>query len=123
MKKSILSIFLLLFSCLLVAQDKSVVDNNDPPTFYFYAVMYGFNNDVYVSEIYDLEIERSTLFKETDQRLEKISQYLVDENIVSDVQTGYEKNYYKKDQAQNERNYIIEQLEYQKFKVFKFNYQ
>lgn len=90
--------------------------------FYFYTIFYGFKKDVYISEIYDLDIGRNDVFKESKNRYENVKQFLMSNLGSSEIQSGYEKNYYQRNQAENERDYIMNQLKNQEYKIISFKY-
>ncbi|WP_322969893.1 hypothetical protein [Faecalibacter sp. LW9] len=90
--------------------------------FYFYTIFYGFKKDVYISEIYDLDIGRNDVFKESKNRYENVKQFLMSNLGSSKIQSGYEKNYYQRNQAENERDYIMNQLKNQEYKIISFKY-
>ena len=90
--------------------------------FYFYTIFYGFKKDVYISEIYDLDIGRNDVFKESKNRYENVKQFLMSNLGSSEIQSGYEKNYYQRNQAENERDYIMNQLKNQDYKIISFKY-
>lgn len=84
--------------------------NVNPSKYYFYAIYYGYSGDAYVSEIYEMELERDQLYKTTKERYQNGISFLTENHITKDVQSGMEKNYFTREQAENERNYMIDQL-------------
>ena len=122
MKRHLFFLFIGLFlSTTSLAQDKtkSKLENTK---FYFYTIFYGFKKDVYVSEIYDLDIDRNDIFKESKNRYEKVKSFVINNLISPEIQSGYEKNYYQRNQAENERDYIVSQLKNQDYKIVNFKY-
>lgn len=122
MKHFYLLVLGLFFSSLVTSQTQIKSSKVYDSTFYFYTIYYGYNNDVYISDVYELEIERDNVFKNSKDRFENIKQFIKDQGIAKDIQTGYEKNYYKKDQAENERDYLMSQFINQDYKVITFKY-
>ncbi|MBO6213719.1 hypothetical protein [Algoriella sp.] len=112
MKKGLV-FFLFFVAGLVFAQTK-----NDK-THYFFSIAYGQNNEVYVSDIYEINIDNQDIYSKLAERYSKFQNYLVQKGNVSslkDIQTGYEKNYYKKEQALAEQKTLIFTLEKQQFK-------
>ena len=103
-------------------QINSGTKNLPPSKFYFYTIYYGFTGDAYVSEIYELELERDDLFKNTKERYQNGISYLTEHNITKEVQSGMEKNYFSREQAENERNYMIHQLA-KNYKITTYKYE
>lgn len=87
-------------------------------THYFFSIAYGQNNEVYVSDIYEANIENKDIYGKLAERYVKFQNFLVKQGKVSsikDIQTGYEKNYYKKEQALAEQQNLLSTLEKQQF--------
>ena len=87
-------------------------------THYFFSIAYGQNNEVYVSDIYEANIENKDIYGKLTERYVKFQNFLVKQGNVSsikDIQTGYEKNYYKKEQALAEQKNLLSTLEKQQF--------
>ena len=122
MKHFYLFVFGLFFSSFVTSQASINKQNNEDTTFYFYTIHYGYNNDVYISDVYSLDIERNDVFKYSKERFEKVKVYMIGNGIAKEIQSGYEKNYYKKDQAETERNYLMYQFKNQDYKVITFKY-
>ncbi|MBF0595920.1 hypothetical protein [Faecalibacter rhinopitheci] len=121
--KQFLSFFtVILLSTVLYSQISNKPSHKNKQTFYFFTIYYGFKNDVYVSEIYSIDINREELFKNTEFRYEEIKQYLVNNKIVNEIQSGYEKNYFQLNQAENERKVIMSQLTNHNYDVRSFQY-
>lgn len=113
MKKGLL-LFSFLVSGLVFSQTKN------EKTHYFYSIAYGQNNEVFVSNIYDIDIENQEIYSKLAERYTKFKNYLVNQkkiNSEKDLQTGYEKNYYKKEQAIAEQKHLLNTLERQNFVI------
>ena len=118
--KKLLLLFALCICSFATAQAK-----NTKPHF-FYSIMYGQNNQVYVSNVYEIEIESKDLYGKLVDRYKQFQQFLVDSgsiNNVKEIQTGVEKNYYTKEQAQNELELLIFDLKKKDFIPVMVEYQ
>lgn len=114
---------LILFTLSLCSLASAQAKNTKPH--YFYTYMYGQNNEVYVSNVYELNIESKDLYGKLVEPYKKFQDFLVSSGKISNVkeiQTGLEKNYYTKEQAENEYNLLISDLEKKKFKPVIVNY-
>ena len=122
MKHFYLFVVGLFFSTLVTSQTTTKPLKDIESTFYFYTIHYGFNNDIYVSDVYGLDIERSDVYKYSKDRFEDAKVYIINNGIAKEIQSGYEKNYFKKDQAETERDYLMSQFKNQDYKVITFKY-
>ena len=117
--KTFTTLFILLASITINAQMKNIKPH------YFYAIMYGQNNEVYISDVYELEIDTNSIYSKLKDRYIDYQKFLLDNKIISnlkEIQTGSERSYLTKEQAVNEFNLMIFQLEKQKFKPVVINY-
>lgn len=122
MKHFYLFVFGLLFSSIVTSQAPIDIQNNEDTPFYFYTIHYGFNNDVYISDVYSLDIERNDVYKYSKDRFEDVKDYIIENGIAKEIQSGYEKNYFKKEQAETERKYLMYQFKNQDYKIITFKY-
>ncbi len=84
----------------------------------FFSIAYGQNNEVYVTDVYEIDIDNKDIYGKLAERYVKFQDYLVKQGKVTskkDIQTGYEKNYYKKEQALTEQQHLLSTLEKQQF--------
>ncbi|MFV0209131.1 hypothetical protein OBK13_07980 [Empedobacter falsenii] len=94
-------------------------------TYYFFSIAYGQDNEVYVTEIYEADINSKDVFGKLADRYTKFQNHLLENgeiNSLNDIQTGYEKNYQKKEQAIAEQKYLLSTLEKQQFVTKVINY-
>ncbi|MFV0153775.1 hypothetical protein OBJ97_11170 [Empedobacter falsenii] len=92
---------------------------------YFFSIAYGQDNEVYVTEIYEADINSKDVFGKLEDRYTKFQNHLLENgeiNSLNDIQTGYEKNYQKKEQAIAEQKYLLSTLEKQQFVTKVINY-
>ena len=107
---------LLLFTLCICSFVSAQAKNTKP--YYFYSLMYGQNNLVYVTNVYELHLESKDLYGKLVDRYKSFQNYLVSSGKISNVkelQTGLEKHYFTNLQAQNELKLIISDLEKKKF--------
>ena len=65
-------------------------------TYYFFSIAYGQDNEVYVTDIYEADINSKDVFGKLADRYTKFQNHLLENgeiNSLNDIQTGYEKNY------------------------------
>ncbi|QTV05450.1 hypothetical protein [Faecalibacter bovis] len=122
MKHFYLFVVGLFISTLVSSQTRTKNNVSEDSTFYFYTIHYGYNKDIYVSDVYALDINRSDLYKNTKERFEDVKEHIIGHGIAKEIQTGYEKNYFKKVQADTERDYLMSQFKNQDYKVITFKY-
>ncbi len=111
MKKGLL-LFMFFITGLVYSQMKN------ERTHYFFSIAYGQNNEVFISKVYELNIESKDIYSKLAERYTKFQNYLVSQGKVSslkEIQTGYEKNYYKSEQANAEQLHLLSTLEKQQF--------
>lgn len=106
----------------MTTQTQAQSVKSDESSFFFYTIHYGYDNDVYISDIYELLIERNDVFKNSKVRFGDVKEHIIENGIAKEILSGYEKNYFKKEQAENERNYLMYQFKNQDYKVFTFKY-
>lgn len=111
MKKGLV-LFLFFVSGIVFSQTK----NNQ--TYYFFSIAYGQDNEVYVTEVYEASIDNKDVYKKLADRYTKFQNFLLSSGTITslkEIQTGYEKNYQKKEQALAEQKYLLSTLEKQNF--------
>lgn len=89
-------------------------------TYYFFSIAYGKDNEVFVTDIYEANINNKDIYGKLADRYTKFQNFLMNNgsiNSLKEIQTGYEKNYQKKEQALAEQKYLLSTLEQQKFKA------
>lgn len=93
--------------------------------FYFFSIAYGQDNEVYVTDVYEANIDNKDIYGKLADRYTKFLNYLLKNRTIGslkDIQTGYEKNYQKKEQAEAEQKYFLSILEKQQFIAKMINY-
>ena len=123
MKRIYILLYFTLFSSYLFGQTSKTRVISTENRYYFFSLFYGYQNDVYISDIYVLEMERSDIYKNNKARYELVKKYIVQKGLVDELQSGLEKNYILKEQADNEREQMIDQLKKQDFKIIPFKYE
>ncbi|MGV0924256.1 hypothetical protein [Empedobacter tilapiae] len=111
MKKGLV-LFLFFISGVVFSQIKS------NQTYYFFSIAYGQNNEVFVTDVYEANINNRDIYGKLADRYTKFQNYLLKNGSITslkEIQTGYEKNYQKKEQAIAEQQYFLSTLEKQKF--------
>ena len=118
MKKGLI-LFLFFVTGVVFSQTK----NNQ--TYYFFSIAYGQDNEVYVTDVYEANIDNKDIYGKLADRYTKFQNYLLKNgtiNSLKEIQTGYEKNYQKKEQAEAEQKYFLSTLEKQQFTAKMVNY-
>ena len=123
MKRIYILLYFTLLGSFLFGQSSTnrVISNKNP--YYFFSLFYGFQNDVYISDVYVLEMERSDIYKNNKARYEQVKNYIIEKGFVDELQSGLEKNYSLLEQAINEREHLMDQLKKQEFKIISFKYE
>ncbi|MGV0831042.1 hypothetical protein ACTS9D_02300 [Empedobacter brevis] len=118
MKKGLV-LFLFFVAGVVFSQTK----NNQ--TYYFFSIAYGQNNEVFVTDIYEADLESKEIYGKLADRYTTFQNYLLKNGSISslkEIQTGYEKNYHKKEQALAEQKYLLSTLEKQQFTTKMISY-
>lgn len=123
MKRIYILLYFTLFGSFLFGQTSKTRVISSKSSYYFFSLFYGYQNDVYISDVYVLEMERSDIYKNNKARYELVKKYIVQKGLVDELQSGLEKNYALKEQADNEREHMIDQLKKQDFKIIPFKYE
>lgn len=118
MKKGLV-LFLFFVTGVVFSQTK----NNQ--TYYFFSIAYGQDNEVYVTDVYEANIDNKDVYGKLADRYTKFQNFLLKNgtiNSLKELQTGYEKNYQKKEQALAEQKYLLSTLEKLKFTAKMISY-
>ncbi len=122
MNKLLIFLTFILASICVNAQDRNE-SNTANNSIFLFTICNGVNNDVYISEIFELKMDRGKFFSENKERFDKIKKIVIDQGLAKEIQTGLEKNYLTYNQAQNERDIMVEDYKNQKYKVTSFKVQ